>query len=100
VLTSCVTVPEGITPVNNFDVSRYLGTRYEIARLDHSFERGLEQVTAEYSLQVGGGVEVVNRGFNEKDQLWNEAQGKAYFVDADDSGHLKCLFLGHFMLAM
>ncbi|MFT6952133.1 MAG: apolipoprotein D and lipocalin family protein [Paraglaciecola sp.] len=95
-LTSCVTVPEGITPVNHFDVSRYLGTWYEIARLDHSFERGLERVTAEYSLQDDGGVKVVNLGFNEKDQLWNEAQGKAYFVDADDSGHLKVSFFGPF----
>ncbi|MFT6899399.1 MAG: apolipoprotein D and lipocalin family protein, partial [Paraglaciecola sp.] len=65
-LTSCVTVPEGITPVKDFELSRYLGTWYEIARLDHSFERGLERVTAQYSLQDDGGVTVVNRGFKVK----------------------------------
>lgn len=95
-LTSCVTVPEGITPVNNFELSRYLGTWYEIARLDHSFERGLERVTAQYSLQDDGGVKVVNRGFNVEKQQWDEALGKAYFVGNEDSGHLKVSFFGPF----
>jgi apolipoprotein D and lipocalin family protein len=95
-LSSCVTVPEGITAVKDFELSRYLGTWYEIARLDHSFERGLERVTAEYSLQDDGGVKVVNRGFNVKNQLWDEAQGKAYFVEDEDSGYLKVSFFGPF----
>jgi len=51
-LTSgCTGIPDNVSPVSGFDVNRYLGTWYEIARLDHSFERGLEQVTAEYSLR-------------------------------------------------
>jgi len=45
-------------------INKYLGTWYEIARLDHSFERGLDKVTAEYSLRDDGGVRVINRGFS------------------------------------
>ncbi|MGA0151085.1 MAG: lipocalin family protein, partial [Luminiphilus sp.] len=48
VLQGCTGVPEGIEPVTGFDQERYLGTWYEIARLDHSFERGLSEVTATY----------------------------------------------------
>lgn len=62
-LSGCVSIPEGIEPVKNFQVERYLGTWYEIARLDHSFERGMQQVTAEYSLRDDGGIKVINRGF-------------------------------------
>ena len=43
-LVSCVGIPSTVTPVNDFEIDRYLGKWYEIARLDHSFERGLEQV--------------------------------------------------------
>jgi len=63
-LAGCVGAPEHIQPVDEFELNRYLGTWYEIARLDHSFERGLEQVTANYSLRDDGGVKVINKGFN------------------------------------
>jgi apolipoprotein D and lipocalin family protein len=63
VLSGCTSVPEGIEPVDNFELEPYLGTWYEIARLDHSFERGLSNVTANYSLREGGGVAVLNRGY-------------------------------------
>lgn len=55
-LQACSQLPENIEPVTDFDVNRYLGTWYEIARLDHSFERGLQQVTAEYSHPGSGSV--------------------------------------------
>ena len=45
-LSGCTGMPEGIDPVDNFELEPYLGTWYEIARLDHSFERGLSNVTA------------------------------------------------------
>ena len=51
VLAGCLGMPAGVTPVTGFDSDRYLGTWYEIARLDHSFEEGLDRVTAEYSLR-------------------------------------------------
>ena len=95
-LSSCTSVPQGIEPVNNFELPRYLGKWYEIARYDHSFESGLEQVTAEYSMQQDGGVRVVNRGFNPQNQQWKEALGQAYFVQNSDIGHLKVSFFGPF----
>ncbi len=95
-VSSCVGIPSNITPVNNFELNRYLGTWYEIARLDHSFERGLEQVTAEYSLREDGGVAVKNRGFDVDKKEWKEAIGKAYFVNDEDKGHLKVSFFGPF----
>lgn len=87
--------------VRSFDPAQYAGTWYEIARLDNSFEKGLEQVTATYSAQPDGTIKVVNRGFNPEKNKWNEAVGKAKFVDsanADGSrtGKLKVSFFGPF----
>ncbi len=62
--------------MNGVDANQYLGTWYEIARLDHSFERGLEQVTANYSKNADGSIKVINRGFNTEKQAWREAEGK------------------------
>lgn len=95
-LTGCVGVPEGITPVGDFQLERYLGTWYEIARLDHSFERGLTQVSAEYSQRDDGGVRVVNRGYSEQTGAWKTATGRAYFVRNPDTGYLKVSFFGPF----
>ncbi|MEQ1602525.1 MAG: lipocalin family protein, partial [Methylophilaceae bacterium] len=79
-----------------FEANKYLGTWYEIARLDHSFERGLEKVTANYSLREDGGIKVINRGFDVKKQQWQEAIGKAYFVENANVGKLKVSFFGPF----
>lgn len=95
-LSGCVKIPAGITPVENFEIDRYLGRWYEIARLDHSFERGLEQVSAEYSLRPEGGISVVNRGYDPEKQTWKEAEGTAYFVDDTKEGYLKVSFFGPF----
>ena len=96
ILTGCTGTPAGVKPVQDFEVNRYLGKWYEIARLDHSFERGLSQVTAEYSLRDDGGVKVLNRGFSAKKKEWDEAEGKAYFVGSDDEGFLNVSFFGPF----
>jgi apolipoprotein D and lipocalin family protein len=95
-LSGCLGLPEGLQPVAGFDLDRYLGKWYEIARLDHSFERGLDRVTAEYSMRDDGGVRVVNRGFSVRDQRWKEAEGKAYFVRGPEEGYLKVSFFGPF----
>jgi apolipoprotein D and lipocalin family protein len=95
-MSGCTGYPKNITPVKNFDLSRYLGKWYEIARLDHSFERGLEQVTADYTLRDDGGVSVINRGFSTTKGEWKEAEGKAYFVREEDEGFLKVSFFGPF----
>ena len=95
-LSACTSVPENITPVTGFEKARYLGKWYEIARLDHSFERGLTKVTAQYSLQPDGGIRVLNKGYNVAEQRWKEAEGKAYFVTDEQIGHLKVSFFGPF----
>jgi apolipoprotein D and lipocalin family protein len=95
-LSGCLGTPEGVRPVAQFDLDRYLGRWYEIARLDHSFERGLEQITAEYSLREDGGVKVVNRGYSVKDGKWKQAVGRAYFVKDPQQGYLKVSFFGPF----
>lgn len=95
VLAGCTGMPEGVRPVQGFELQRYLGTWHEIARLDHSFERGLSRVTARYSLRDDGGVRVINRGYSEDDG-WRQAEGKAYFVESPDVAHLKVSFFGPF----
>lgn len=95
-MTGCTGVPKGIEPVTGFDQQRYLGTWYEIARLDHSFEEGLSQVTAEYSLNNDGSIKVINRGYSAEAGEWKEAEGRAVFVGDSNVGHLKVSFFGPF----
>ncbi|MCW8196500.1 lipocalin [Proteobacteria bacterium 005FR1] len=95
-LTACVSKPDGIEPVKGLEVQRYLGKWYEIARLDHSFEENLQAVTAEYSRREDGGLKVVNRGFNVETGEWEEALGKAFFVEDPNTGYLKVSFFGPF----
>lgn len=95
-LTACVGDADKYPTVTGFEVGRYLGTWYEIARFDHSFERDLDKVSADYSLREDGGLKVVNRGFDTKKQKWHEAIGKAYFVQTPDIARLKVSFFGPF----
>lgn len=95
-LLGCVGIPDNIEPVKNFDINRYLGKWYEIARLDHPFERGLERVYAQYSINDDGSVKVVNRGFDPVTSKWKEATGRAYFVSYKNTGMLKVSFFGPF----
>lgn len=89
-------VPEGLAPVAGFELERYLGKWYEIARLDHRFERGLTNVSAEYSMREDGGVTVLNRGYNRDKEKWSEARGKAKFIGDPAVGSLKVSFFGPF----
>ena len=96
-LAGCSTQPPaGIHPVHGFDARRYEGRWYEIARLDHSFERGLTDVTATYAPRSDGGIDVVNRGYDPKSARWKEAHGRAYFNGPADIGSLKVSFFGPF----
>lgn len=94
--SGCTGIPEGAKVVTGFELDRYLGTWYEIARLDHRFERGMSNVTATYSMRDDGGVKVANRGYKIEKGEWNDATGKAYFVGDDDVGQLKVSFFGPF----
>lgn len=89
-------VPEGLQPVPSFDIDRYLGKWYEIARLDHSFERGLQNVMAEYQAGPDGTIVVLNRGYNTARGRWEEIEGKAQFVGDHKLGSLKVSFFGPF----
>ena len=74
--------------VNEFDLSRYLGEWYEIARYDHSFERGMDNTMAQYILQDDGKVVVLNTGW--KNGKFKIAEGKAKYPDpAGKPGALK-----------
>ncbi|OIR01017.1 outer membrane lipoprotein Blc precursor [mine drainage metagenome] len=100
-LSACTGVPQGVSTIKSFDANQYLGTWYEIARLDHSFEKDLQNVMAAYSLREDGGIRVINKGFNPKTKQWKEAEGKAYFIDApnadkSNTGRLKVSFFGPF----
>ncbi|MDH4126772.1 MAG: lipocalin family protein [Gammaproteobacteria bacterium] len=95
-VAACTGLPKGASAVSGFELDRYLGTWYEIARLDHRFERGLSNVSASYTLRDDGGVRVLNKGFNKARGEWNEAIGKAYFADSPDVGRLKVSFFGPF----
>jgi len=96
-LMGCATAPpEGMTAVSPFDVQRYQGTWYEVARLDHSFERDMRDVTARYALQADGSVQVLNRGFDMKKNDWREAIGKAKFIGDTQRASLKVSFFGPF----
>ena len=88
--------PRGIQPVAGFDLQAYLGTWYEIARLDHVFERGLEQVCAEYALNSDGSVRVLNSGYDPARKRWRSAEGRARFAGAPDVGSLAVSFFGPF----
>ncbi len=95
-LSGCLGMPESVKPVSDFELNNYLGKWYEVARLDHWFERGLSQVTAEYSPRSDGGVAVVNRGYSAAENDWKEATGKAYFVNSPTDGYLKVSFFDPF----
>lgn len=88
--------PDGLTVVEGFDINRYTGRWYEIARLDHRFERGLSNVTADYELQDDNSVRVLNRGYHDEEQQWDETEGRAKFVGDPDQGSLKVSFFGPF----
>lgn len=95
-LTGCTSIPTGVTPVRGFQLERYLGTWYEIARLDHSFERGLADVSATYQLRSDGGIDVLNKGYDPEKKDWREARGRAFFLDKPDVASLKVSFFGPF----
>jgi lipocalin len=79
------------TSVSDVDIDRYLGTWYEIARFPHTFEKGLNGVTANYSKRKDGKITVVNKGYNSAGKL-KTAKGKAKIPDPAEPGKLKVSF--------
>lgn len=94
-VTSCAAQNDMIdkSVVQNFELDRYLGKWYEIARFDHTFERGLVGVTAEYSIRDDGKIKVVNSGFRETlDGKRSVATGKAKIPNKQVPAKLKVSF--------
>ncbi len=94
--SNCQTIPSTAKVVHDFDVDRYLGTWYEIARIDFKYEKDLIYTTATYSKNENGSIAVLNRGYNKVKDEWKEAEGKAKFVDKTDEAKLKVSFFGPF----
>lgn len=94
--TGCVGIPDDLKAVDGFDINRYAGTWYEIARFENKFEKGLTNVSATYTIRKDGGLDVLNKGFNMETKKWETAGGKAYFVSGPETGRLKVSFYGPF----
>lgn len=90
------TIPQGVTAVKNFDVNRYMGKWYEIARIDFKYEKNMNNTTAMYTLNDDGSVKVVNSGYDVVKEKDKQSKGKAKFVDATNVGMLKVSFFGPF----
>ena len=96
ILGGCTGIPSGLRVVEGFDVQRYQGTWYEIARLDHRFERGLTHVSATYTPKKGGGIAVENRGYDAQNERWKNIQGRATLSGTTGEGRLKVSFFWPF----
>jgi apolipoprotein D and lipocalin family protein len=94
--SSCSTIPQGVEAVTPFDVKRYQGKWFEVARLDFKFERNLNNTSATYSLSKDGSVRVVNRGYSYVKKQWKQAVGKAKMVGNPNVAMLKVSFFGPF----
>ena len=92
-LAGCVSGPKvNNAPVAVLDLNRYLGEWYEIARFDHSFERGVEQAKANYTQNADGTIKVVNTGIRDGKPKTAIGKGKK----TDTPGLLRVSFFGPF----
>lgn len=95
VLGGCARSTADLPAVADFDLRSYAGRWYEIARLPHPFERGLDSVTADYTLNSDGTVSVENRGV--KDGVAKNIRGKARLKKGHAGrGELEVSFFGPF----
>jgi len=96
IVNACASIPKKAIPLTNFEVNRYLGTWYEIARFDFRFEKDLDNTTAQYSIADHGNVKVINSGYNYKTKEWKSAKGIAKFRGDKNIAALKVSFFGPF----
>ncbi|MGL4370111.1 MAG: lipocalin family protein, partial [Spirochaetota bacterium] len=86
----------GLPEIQSFSPEKYMGTWYEIARFQHSFEKDLMKVTATYTLRPDGKVDVVNAGYLiSKPAERKEAKAVAY-LEKETQGYLKVSFFRPF----
>lgn len=93
---SCKTIPQGVVAVDDFEVDKYLGRWYEIARFDFKHERNMNNVTANYSLKPNGTIRVENRGYDTTKSKWKESIGVAKFAEDEHMGMLRVSFFRPF----
>ena len=101
IFVSCASVPKNdtkdIPAVRDFDVNRYLGKWYEIARLPHWFEKDLVNVTATYELNKDGTIKVINAGYKKTSEGKHKvAVGKAWIPDPGEAARLRVRFFWPF----
>lgn len=95
-MSACAKIPKEAVAVKNFEKEKYLGTWYEIARMDFRFEKNLNNTTANYSVNEDGTIKVLNKGYNYVKKEWSEAIGKAKFRGDETVAMLKVSFFGPF----
>lgn len=95
-VTGCTGIPKGLEPIRDFEPDRYFGKWYEIARLDHSFERHLINVSATYGREDNGDIRVINRGYDTRTGTWKQIEGQARFIENETVGSLKVSFFWPF----
>ena len=94
--SSCASIPKNAKAVTNFELNRYLGSWYEIARFDFRFEKNLDNVAAQYSLNKKGTIKVVNSGYNFKSKEWKSVKGIAKFKKDKSVAEIKVSFFRPF----
>ncbi len=86
-------LPEGATPVDQFDAAKYMGRWYEVARMDFYWEKhNMTNVYAEYAINEEGTVDVKNTGFSERKNKWSSYEGEARFRSDSTVGALEVSF--------
>lgn len=85
-------LPKGAKPIKKFDILKYLGKWYEIARLDFRHEKNMSNVTANYSVDDDGTIKVLNIGYNTRSKKWKSAEGEIRFVGKKSRARLKVSF--------
>jgi len=93
----CLFAGPKFEPITGFNLERFLGKWYEIARFPHSFERGLVNVTATYTIRPDGKIDILNEGYkNTPGGKHKKAHGKAKPGSTADTGYLRVSFFGPF----
>lgn len=85
--------------IDDFDIHKYLGTWYEIARMDFFWEKNLINVQANYSTNADGKILVTNSGYDLKKRRAKTSEGKAKFIRTPNEGALAVSFFGPFYSA-
>lgn len=92
-------IPKGAKAVQHFEIERYMGLWYEIARMPSRIEKNLNQLTEEYTREADGSIKVITNAFNTETREWKKATGKMKFARAKDVGMLKVSYFGPVYLA-